>query len=211
MGLRAHFTIMDLGMPESTSIMGVFPDYSAGTDIFINTFKSVAQDLCPVDTGNLQGSIEAYGGGDDIECITYCEYAQYVEYGTYKMSAQPYFEPAIAAAYAEATPFWQDAYSIALEEEQQLLEELEELSGHTQGGNRWQQNAMQQQMFARSGGAAMGFGGFLGMVIGAAIAGIIQGIVNIISSELGGRSSGGSLRGGGEDAMIFNNIDVEIF
>lgn len=54
------------------------------------------KDITPVDTGRLWNSIahepignNAVGIGTDVE------YAPYVEFGTYKMSAQPYLRPGI--------------------------------------------------------------------------------------------------------------------
>lgn len=53
----------------------------------------------PVDTGNLKGSI----GADRVKEAHYritvgAHYGAYVEYGTYRMAAQPYFMPAFNAA-----------------------------------------------------------------------------------------------------------------
>jgi len=57
-----------------------------------------AKILCPVDTGNLRNSItyvkimpRLWGVGTNVE------YAPYVEFGTYKMRAQPYLRPAFEA------------------------------------------------------------------------------------------------------------------
>lgn len=60
--------------------------------------EAEAKQDCPVDTGNLRGSIHTTKG--DLEDIvgTDVEYAPYVEYGTYKMSAQPYMQPGADAA-----------------------------------------------------------------------------------------------------------------
>lgn len=49
-----------------------------------------------VDTGNLRNSV-AYKVEDQTMAVgTNVEYAPYIEYGTYKMAARPYLEPAIA-------------------------------------------------------------------------------------------------------------------
>ena len=55
-----------------------------------------AQDLCPVDTGTLRGSITHAVGGDTVEVGTDVEYAPYVEFGTRKQRAQPFLTPAMA-------------------------------------------------------------------------------------------------------------------
>lgn len=50
---------------------------------------------CPVDTGTLRNSITYEQKGDfDIIVGAYTDYASFVEYGTRKMSAQPYLNPA---------------------------------------------------------------------------------------------------------------------
>jgi len=58
-----------------------------------------AKRICPVDTGRLRASITtekvdrlAYAVGTNVE------YAPYVEFGTYKMRAQPYLRPAMELA-----------------------------------------------------------------------------------------------------------------
>lgn len=79
------------------------PDISfsdVGNDIaqaFAGAFMSNVNALCPVRTGYLLSSISCDPNGSEAECTAGAEYAQYVEYGTYKMNAQPYFEPAIEA------------------------------------------------------------------------------------------------------------------
>lgn len=50
---------------------------------------------CPVDTGNLRASINKQVSGNTCTVGTNCEYAGYVEFGTYKMAAQPYLVPAL--------------------------------------------------------------------------------------------------------------------
>ena len=62
------------------------------------TCEAEAKQDCPVDTGNLRASIHTEKG--DLEDIvgTDVEYAPYVEFGTYKMRAQPYMQPGADAA-----------------------------------------------------------------------------------------------------------------
>lgn len=85
---------------------------------FASTFMETVNGLCPVRTGYLLSSISCDPGSAEVECYANAEYAQYVEYGTYKMSAQPYFEPAIEAALDAARQAGQ-------EQIQQMSEELE--------------------------------------------------------------------------------------
>lgn len=62
------------------------------------TCEAEAKQDCPVDTGNLRGSIHTTKGDLEDTVGTDVEYAPYVEYGTYKMGAQPYMQPGADAA-----------------------------------------------------------------------------------------------------------------
>jgi HK97 gp10 family phage protein len=61
-----------------------------------------AQQLCPVDTGFLRDSAFMQVSGDDVEIGFEADYASYVEFGTYKMAAQPYLRPAFDNVEEEA-------------------------------------------------------------------------------------------------------------
>lgn len=50
---------------------------------------------CPVDTGNLRGSITHEVKADEARVGTNVEYAPYMEYGTSKQRSQPYLRPAL--------------------------------------------------------------------------------------------------------------------
>ena len=82
-----------------------------GARVFVNTFLEVAQDLVPVDTGTLLNSIDAKivmkKEVPTIICVADTDYAEYVEYGTSKQVAQPYFMPALMAAFEAAIPIWE--------------------------------------------------------------------------------------------------------
>lgn len=205
MGLRAEFTMDDLGYAEATEELGIYIDYSYGCEVFAETFLQVAREMVPVRTGYLRSTIQANAGDEGCTCETDCDYAQYVEYGTCYMGAQPYFEPALAAALDAAMPYWDDAVEIALEEEEELLEEMEE-SERTRGNN-----------FSRSlqgGGFRLTLGSFLGMVIAAVIVGLIQGFLNLLSDSgrSSGRSGGHSRSSSGGDFLkgMVDQIEVEI-
>ncbi len=57
-----------------------------------------ARSMCPVDTGRLRSSIGASQSGDGAVAYAEENYAVYVEFGTYKMAAQPFLMPALSAA-----------------------------------------------------------------------------------------------------------------
>ncbi len=100
-------------------------DYSEGLQVFCDTFMEVSTAYCPVDTGYLRSTLTADNDGISwAECYTDCEYAQYQEYGTWCMPAQPYFERAVEAAFEEATQYWQIAIDEAMEEEQDELQAM---------------------------------------------------------------------------------------
>ena len=202
MGLLAEFTMDDLGYAESTEELGVYIDYTYGCEIFAATFLDVAQTLVPVDTGRLMASIDASASSDGCTCITRCEYAEYVEYGTCYMGAQPYFEPAIEAALDAAIPYWDEAVEEAMEEEAELLEEMERAERASRGG-------------MRGGGRSFAgmLGNFLGLIIGAIIVGLIQGFFNMLSegrSYSSGHHSSFSSRGSDHLKGYVDQIEVEI-
>lgn len=63
-----------------------------------------AKNRAPVDTGNLKNSITTSGAGlagvgtSEAVVSTGVHYAPYVEFGTSRMAAQPFFGPAVDAA-----------------------------------------------------------------------------------------------------------------
>ena len=123
MGLYASVDVFsDLQFLSMTPVLGLIPDYSIGCAIFCAVFESVAKSLCPVDTGRLQQSLIADTDGMTYcEAITDCEYAQYQEYGTWCMPAQPYFEVAVETAINMAFDSWKQAEITVFEEEQEIL------------------------------------------------------------------------------------------
>lgn len=64
----------------------------------IHDVVASAQSIAPVDTGNLKGSIGADVDGLEAVAGPTAEYGAYVEYGTSRMSAQPYMGPAFNRA-----------------------------------------------------------------------------------------------------------------
>ena len=125
MGLRCTVDpVVDLNYPSATPSLGLYIDYGEGCDAFLDTFFDIAYDLCPIDTGELISSIDGFTDGESVEVYADADYAQYVEYGTSKMEAQPYFRPALARAFEIAKQEWQEAVDEAMEEEEQILAEL---------------------------------------------------------------------------------------
>lgn len=134
MGLYAYIDITRMGFPEQLEqqdargemqVVEVF--YDDAIQAFIDAFMEVALDLVPVDTGYLESTI----GADQIspieaECYAEAEYAQYVEYGTWKMDAQPYFRPALEEGIRVLIEECQVALDWAQEEMQELLANIQE-------------------------------------------------------------------------------------
>ena len=74
-------------------------DYSNALDLACAKFEEVVHQLVPVDTGHLSSSIRAdHDGRSTVFFYAKADYAQYVEFGTWKMSAQEYFRPAVEEA-----------------------------------------------------------------------------------------------------------------
>jgi HK97 gp10 family phage protein len=84
-----------LGYIQATQDIVLHPNYAEGCRVFCDTFLAEAQARCPVRTGYLRSTISASSTASSITCMAGADYAQYVEYGTSRQSAQPYFEPAL--------------------------------------------------------------------------------------------------------------------
>lgn len=67
-----------------------------------NVILDEAQANCPVDTGFLQSTGFIQAVGDEVQVGFEAPYASYVEFGTYKMAAQPFLRPALDNAEAAA-------------------------------------------------------------------------------------------------------------
>lgn len=126
MGLRASFSVTELGYPLATPNLQIPINYNTAAETFVRVFLETAQSLVPVRTGNLMNSIMAESNGSDVLCYTDCEYAQYVEYGTWKQDAQPYFEPALEEAMSEIKTEMNTLYHAALQTEQEKIEKQQE-------------------------------------------------------------------------------------
>lgn len=165
MGLLAEFDLVkDFGFKTETPTIGIPIYYNDGMEEFETVFMDTIEELCPVDTGFLHDSIKVETTDTTVKAWTDCEYAQYVEYGTWKQDAQPYFEPAVAAALNAATPIWNDAMEEALEEEALELEEQREEADEEEG-----------EPIAEGGGPLGGsISAYVGMMIALSIVEIIK-------------------------------------
>ena len=109
MGLYAEANLLGMGFPAEVSATArvgneeftetVAVDYAAALDVFVSTFLEISNSLVPVRTGYLKSTLSSRVTGEfTAEARADCEYAQFVEYGTWKQWAQPYFRPAINEA-----------------------------------------------------------------------------------------------------------------
>ena len=169
----------DFGFIEETEVYGIVPDYSYGCEVFCDTFIAAAQSMVPVDTGYLRSTLTAYYFDTTCTAETECEYAQYVEYGTWKQDAQPYFEPALEEALSAAAPLWREAEQEAQNEEQQLIE-LEQ---------------MEQQEEMGMGGGPAGFS--LTNIFAFFLVIFVVAVIDFAFSLIGSNSNYGSGFGGG--------------
>lgn len=178
MGLYAGFDVCaDMGFIESTPEYGIMPDYSEGCEIFCQVFEEVSKSLCPVDTGYLRSTLFASYSGTFCECETNCEYAQYQEYGTWCMPAQPYFEEALAQAISEAFGAWVEAQEQAMEEEMELIAMEEEAEAEAKGGRGDRGNTVGALMFASRVGLPMQIGLIGGLSFSPTWGGLFLGLV----------------------------------
>ena len=123
-GFSHHLEASIPGYPEFGEIT-VDLNYSPACNVFINTFMDQALSFVPVDTGFLESTIEAGADGDMCWAEAWADYAQYVEYGTSKMSAQPFFEDALETACSDAFFIAADIFRKGCEEIENWLEETQ--------------------------------------------------------------------------------------
>lgn len=183
MGLYVSFSITaDWGYPEqveggneSIGYESVPVDYSEACEAFVSTFLDTALSLVPVDTGYLRSTIDASTDGDTCEAEATADYAQYVEYGTVYMDAQPYFEPALAEACAVASQLAEEALQEAQEELADLLEDMQ--ADSDAGG--------MMMMGGGGGGGLMNFiASFLAILLVSAVSAIISSIFGTTQSSV---------------------------
>ena len=66
-------------------------EYDSQIGAALGQFQNEARALCPIRTGNLVSSISGGASSEGFTAEAAADYAEYVEYGTWKMEAQPYF------------------------------------------------------------------------------------------------------------------------
>lgn len=60
--------------------------------------------IVPVDTGRLRASIRTEVSGNTITLSAGTDYAEYVEFGTFKMNPQPFMRPAVRLGLTKFIP-----------------------------------------------------------------------------------------------------------
>jgi HK97 gp10 family phage protein len=96
---RWGFVVIFNRIPEL--IAAVEANSASATKRGATRVRDGAKARAPIDTGYLHDSIEAHGDGKEWFVTVGAEYGVFVEFGTYKMAAQPFFLPAVQAAGAE--------------------------------------------------------------------------------------------------------------
>lgn len=136
---------------------------------FENAFYSTINSQCPVRTGYLRASCTCFLYGETVICLAFAPYAQYVEYGTSRMSAQPFFEDAVKNGIEAMKPI--------LRQLQDDAEDNAMTDGRT-GAQRVQYSAS-----AESPDLSSVIGGVAGFIIGLIMYSII-GLVKALMDEL---------------------------
>lgn len=158
MGLRGTVSV---GLPTTTSIYHRDIDYSDAIREAVDEFMDAATSDVPVDTGTLQASISCEEEYMGFTAYADTDYAEYVEYGTYKMEAQPYFEDNLESVaeelHANCVQIWQDAEQQDKEQYQAQIEAR-----------------MQEAQRAGAGGS------LIEMVLSSILIGMLNGLLSII-------------------------------
>ena len=167
MGLRGTVSV---GLPPTTSIYHRDIDYSDAVREAIDEFMDAATSDVPVDTGTLQASISCEEEYMGFTAYADTNYAEYVEYGTYKMDAQPYFEDNLESVaselHANCVEIWRDAEQQDKELYQAQIEARK-----------------QEAQRAGAGGASL-----LGMVLSSILIGMLNGLSSIVQDTFSMRN-----------------------
>lgn len=188
MGLHGR---VDCLFPDETTYMHYPIDYSDAINQAADDFLEQAQSDVPVDTGTLQASISTSVNHYGFDAYADTNYAEYVEYGTYKMDAQPYFVPALEAAVGQLEGFAQDIYNEAMQQDKEDYQAM-----------------MQEQMEQQKQQALSGLGGFIADILSAIIIGIINGLMQVLNDMLFGNSQDNTYDGDDMGGGIGYDIDI---
>lgn len=121
MGLKASINLDRWNFPKTTPLLNLPINYAGVGELFVDITTQLAQSVCPVDTGFLKSSIGGRGEDRTGTVQATAEYAQYVEYGTWKMEAQPYFTSAVEQGAEIAFMVAMEIYINALQREQEII------------------------------------------------------------------------------------------
>ena len=123
MSRRRRLAMIDVDMRKIARLQAalkavpevVAEELGKGVRDLVLLVEGEAKKRCPVDTGKLRASItpviESWAAG---YVGTNTEYAPYVEYGTRKMPAQPYLEPAFEEGRKQAKKIFGEAIARAI-------------------------------------------------------------------------------------------------
>lgn len=176
MGLQFNMSVADLGYTLSTIDIVLYPKYAQGCRVFCDTFLAEAQARCPVRTGYLRSTISASTDGISMNCIAGAEYAQYVEYGTSRQSAQPYFEPALQIALETAQKYWDEAENEVIMKQRELVQRGRQLENRV--------NQFQEDGISTIQGTSLG--GFFVAMLMAILIGLIRGLFSALREAFSG-------------------------
>lgn len=176
MGLLFNMSVQDLGYIQATQDIVLHPSYAEGCRVFCDTFLAEAQARCPVRTGYLRSTISASSTASSITCMAGADYAQYVEYGTSRQSAQPYFEPALQIALETAREYWDRAESEVIMKQRELVQRGRQLENRV--------NQFQEDGASTIQGTSLG--GFLVAMLMAVLIGLIRGLFSALREAFSG-------------------------
>lgn len=184
MGLRGTVSV---GLPTTTSIYHRDIDYSDAVREAVDEFMDAATSDVPVDTGTLQASISCETEYMGFTAYADTNYAEYVEYGTYKMEAQPYFEDNLESVaeelHANCVQIWQDAEQQDKEQYQAQIEAR-----------------MQEAQKAGAGGS------LIEMVLSSILIGMLNGLLSIIQDMFSMKNGDNT-----EDTDQGYSADVDVY
>lgn len=151
-----------MGLDVSEDDYSVLEAYAA----FESAFYSAIGAACPVRTGFLRASCMCFFAGESILCVALAPYAQYVEYGTSRMHAQPYFEQAIEQGVEAMKPY--------------LAKLLDKMHMNAQMDGR----AGASSVVSTASGGSPDLSGSIGGVLGIVMGIFVSSIINVLLDEV---------------------------